>query len=186
MKHMLNLRFGTSLSFCKKIDRETLRSLKAAGISSVELSFGYDYYMNVIDFTKNHLAYAEMAKEDNIELWSIHLPFSGYLDVSNTNGELRAITIYTHRVLIEAAGKAGIKVVVLHPSSEPIADKKRPERLRLSREAIKFLNTECEKSGMKLAVENLPRTCLCNRSAEMIALLGDTGAGIVFDTNHSL
>jgi hypothetical protein len=108
MKHMLNLRFGTSLSFCKKIDRETLRSLKAAGISSVELSFGYDYYMNVIDFTKNHLAYAEMAKEDNIELWSIHLPFSGYLDVSNTNGELRAITIYTHRVLIEAAGKAGI------------------------------------------------------------------------------
>lgn len=54
---MLNLRFGTSLSFCKKIDRETLRSLKAAGISSVELSFGYDYYMNVIDFTKNHLAY---------------------------------------------------------------------------------------------------------------------------------
>ena len=39
---------------------------------------------------------------------------------------------------------------------------------------------------MKLAVENLPRTCLCNRSAEMIALLRDTGAGVVFDTNHSL
>ena len=48
------------------------------------------------------------------------------------------------------------------------------------------LKAACDKAGMKLAVENLPRTCLCNRSAEMIELLRDTGAGIVFDTNHSL
>ncbi|MEA4890289.1 MAG: sugar phosphate isomerase/epimerase family protein [Clostridiaceae bacterium] len=186
MTYMQNLRFGTSLSFYRKIDRDTLRNLKDVGISTVELSFDYDYYMNQIDFSKNWLEYSKIAQEENVELWSIHLPFSSYLDISNMDHELRAISICTNRNLIEAAGKAGVKIVVLHPSSEPITDEERYERLCLSHEAIKFLNTECEKYRMKLTIENLPRTCLCNRSSEMIELLKDTGAGIVFDTNHSL
>jgi sugar phosphate isomerase/epimerase len=160
--------------------------MKAAGIDAVELSFNFDTYMNKMDFARNWQKYVDYAAEAGIELWSIHLPFSRLLDISNMKDELRAITLYTNRTLIEAAGKAGIKVAVLHPSSEPIADEDRPECLRRSREAIIMLKEECDKAGMKLAVENLPRTCLCNRSAEMIELLQGTGAGIVFDTNHSL
>ncbi len=181
-----SLRFGTSLSFTQKIDKATLYELKAAGISTVELSFTYDYYMNTIDFPKNCLEYANMAREEGVEIWSIHLPFSPYLDISHEEKELRDITLYTNRTLIEAAGKAGVKIAVLHPSSEPIAAAKRPERLGSSRESIEILKSECDQYGMKLAVENLPRTCLCNRSAEMIELLKGTGAGIAFDTNHSL
>jgi len=186
MTYSQGLRFGISLSFCQKIDRITLRTLKAAGIAAVELSFGFDEYMNKMDLPKNCLAYSDMAREEQLELWSIHLPFSANLDISHTSHELRAITLYTHRLLIEAAGKAGVKVAVLHPSSEPILDQNRPERLRRSREAIIMLQSECARHGVKLAVENLPRTCLCNRAAEMIDLLEGTGAGIVFDTNHSL
>ena len=58
--------------------------------------------------------------------------------------------------------------------------------MRLSREAIISLNEECVKLGVKLAVEDLPRTCLCNRSEEMVSLISGTGAGAVFDTNHAL
>lgn len=186
MRYSESLKFGTSLCFTKAIDREALHQVSSAGIAAVELSFNFDYYMNKIDFPKNWLNYAAMAREEGIELWSIHLPFSSRLDISQTNNELRAITVYTNRTLIEAAGKAGIKVAVLHPSSEPITDEERPERLRRSREAIILLKAECDKYGIKLAVENLPRTCLCNRAAEMIDLLHGTGAGIVYDTNHSL
>ena len=186
MTYAQTLRWGSSLCFCRKLDEEALQTLKSAGIPAAELSFNFNYYMNTIDFARNWEKYAEMANKVGIELWSIHLPFSRSLDISSMKDEFRAITLYTNRTLIEAAGKAGIKVAVLHPSSEPITDEDRPERLRRSREAIIMLREECDKAGMKLAVENLPRTCLCNRSAEMIELLQGTGAGIVFDTNHSL
>lgn len=186
MTYGQGLRFGTSLAFSRRIDREALKELRTAGIAAAELSFGYDYWMNKIDFPRNWLDYAVMARVEGVELWSIHLPFSSRLDISHTNNELRSIAIYTNRTLIEAAGKSGIKVAVLHPSSEPISDEERPERMRRSREAIIMLRAECDKYGMKLAVENLPRTCLCNRAAEMVTLLEGTGAGVVFDTNHSL
>lgn len=186
MKYLQKLPFGSSLSFSRKIDREVLRNMNAVGITAAELSFGFNYYMNTIDFAKNWEEYAVMAKDEGVELWSVHLPFSEVLDISNPYKALRDITLYTNRTLIEAAGKAGIKVAVLHPSSEPIDSDMRQEHLELSKEAIILLREQCDKVGMKLAVENLPRTCLCNRSQEMIELLKDTGAGVVFDTNHSL
>lgn len=186
MAYAEKLRFGSSLCFGRRHERETFREYKAHGIDAAEIVSGYDNYMNVLDFPKNWESYARMAADEGVELWSIHLPFSSRLDISHTNNELRAITIYTNRTLIEAAGKAGIKVAVLHPSSEPISDEERPERLRRSREAIIILREVCDRYGMKLAVENLPRTCLCNRADEMVELLLGTGAGVVFDTNHSL
>lgn len=186
MKYSQKLRLGSSLSFTRKIDREVLHAMKAVGITAAELSFGFNYYMNTVDFPNNWEKYAVMAEDEGVELWSVHLPFSGVLDISNPFKELRDITLYTNRTLIEAAGKAGIKVAVLHPSSEPIDSDMRPEQLELSKEAIVLLREQCDKAGMFLAVENLPRTCLCNRSGEMIELLKDTGAGVVFDTNHSL
>lgn len=186
MTYAQGLKRGSSLCFLGKLDREALHTMREAGIDAAELSFGFDYYMNKIDFPRNWERFARDAADEGVELWSIHLPFSGRLDISNMNNELRAVTLYTNRVLIEAAGKAGVKVAVLHPSSEPIDDEARPERLRRSREAIIALREECDRAGMKLAVENLPRTCLCNRAQEMIGLLTGTGAGVVFDTNHSL
>ncbi len=186
MTYAQGLKRASSSCLVGKADLEAFKAMKAAGIDAVELSFNFDTYMNKMDFARNWQKYVDYAAEADIELWSIHLPFSRSLDISSMKDEFRAIALYTNRTLIEAAGKAGIKVAVLHPSSEPITDEDRPERLRRSREAIIMLKEECDKAGMKLAVENLPRTCLCNRSSEMIELLQGTGAGIVFDTNHSL
>lgn len=186
MTYAQGLKKGTSLCFFHKYDEQVLRTVHEAGIDAVELSFNFDHYMNRLEFARNWAKCAEMARAAEVELWSIHLPFSRTLDISGTKDEHRAIALYTNRTLIEAAGKAGVKVAVLHPSSEPITDEERPERLRRSREAIIALREVCDAAGMRLAVENLPRTCLCNRSDEMIELLRDTGAGVVFDTNHSL
>ncbi len=180
------LKGGTSLCVTRELSREALQALKGNGIEAAELSFNFDYYMNKINFPETAAMYGKLAREIGVELYSLHLPFSRALDISNTNKEFRAITLYTNMTLIKAAAEAGIKVIVLHPSSEPIADEERPERLRLSREYIIKLREECDKYGMRLAVENLPRTCLCNTSDEMIKLLDATGAYVVFDTNHSL
>jgi sugar phosphate isomerase/epimerase len=186
MSFASSLEKGASLSFAGRFDPETLTSYAKAGLSCCELSFSYDYYFNTLDFPKNASACGKLAHECGISLWSLHIPFSQHLDISNEDNELRSITLYTNKTLIKAAAEAGISVIVLHPSSEPISAEKRQERMKRSHEAISVLNSVCTENGLRLAVEDLPRTCLCNNSAEMISLLQGTGAGVVFDTNHSL
>lgn len=186
MKFTDNPKFGSSTCFTGKFDREAFRGYAAAGIDCVELSTNYNNYFNAWEFVDRPEDYARIAADEGVEIWSVHLPFSRKLDISNEDKELRAVTLYTDRAMIRASARAGAKVIVLHPSSEPIDDERRPERMRLSREAIISLNEECVKLGVKLAVEDLPRTCLCNHSEEMVLLISGTGAGVVFDTNHAL
>lgn len=63
-----SLRFGTSLSFVRKLDRESLRTVSEAGIAAGELSFNFDYYMNRICFPENAEKYAAIAREEGVEL----------------------------------------------------------------------------------------------------------------------
>lgn len=181
MKYAETLKKGTSCCFGGQLTRDNLPLYKEAGIECVEIS-----YPNVDALCESEALMSGLFKEYGIELWSIHLPFSRKLDISVFDDQARRFIIDTNIALIRKAAQIGVKVAVLHPSSEPITDEDRPERLRRSREAIEEINAVCCEVGMKLAVENLPRTCLCNRYTEMIELLDKTGAGIVFDANHSL
>ena len=181
MKYTQTLKKGTSCCFGGQLTAENLPLYKNANIDCVEIS-----YPNVEALCASEALMNGLFKEYGIELWSIHLPFSRKLDISVVDDDARRFIIDTNIALIKKAAEIGVKVAVLHPSSEPITDEDRPERLRRSKEAIIEINKVCKAVGMKLAVENLPRTCLCNRYTEMIELLKDTGAGIVFDANHSL
>jgi sugar phosphate isomerase/epimerase len=180
------MKIGSSSCFTGSLSEEALAPLAKAGLDYLEYTGNYIFYMRNCDFPKNAEKILDTVKKSGLEPWSFHLPFSRKLDISNMDKELRAITIVTNRTLIEAAARAGAKVIVLHPSSEPITDEDRPERLRLSREAIIELAEVAKANGVRLAVENLPRTCLTRTSDEMIALVKDTGAGVIFDTNHNL
>jgi len=186
MKYTQGLKKGTSSCFFKEWTLDNFMQLKNVGIDCFEISANYDNYMVNWDFPKNCMKVAEDSRAAGIQFWSIHLPFSRKLDISSFDDESRNLTIDTNMKLIEAAAKAGARVAVLHPSSEPITDDIRKERLARSKEAIIMLCKQCKKYNMQLAVENLPRTCLCNSAEEMVELLRDTGANIIFDTNHSL
>lgn len=186
MTDISTLRLGTSSCVYSTLDRAMMEDARANGIDALELSYNYNTYMHVIDFPARAAEIGAMAREVGLELWSLHLPFSRRLDISHENAELRGITLYTNMTLIRAAAQAGVKTIVLHPSSEPIEDEARPARLANSRAAIIALRELCDSLGLTLAVENLPRTCLCNKSAEMVELLTGTGAKVCFDTNHSL
>lgn len=181
MNYTQKLKRGTSCCFGGQLTAQNLPLYRSADIECVEIS-----YPNTDELKASEALQSGLFKEYGIELWSIHLPFSRKLDISVTDDEARRFIIDTNIALIKEAARLGVKVAVLHPSSEPITDEDRPERLRRSKAAITEINSECEKVGMKLAVENLPRTCLCNKYTEMIELLKGTGAGIVFDANHSL
>lgn len=180
------MKIGSSSCFTGSLTEEKLAPLAKAGIDYLEYTGNYVFYMRNCRFPENAEKILETVRKSGLEPWSFHLPFSRKLDISNMDKELRAITIETNRTLINAAARAGVKVIVLHPSSEPITDEDRPERLRLSREAIIELAEVANANGVSLAVENLPRTCLTRTSDEMIELVKGTGAGVIFDTNHNL
>ena len=178
---------GASLCFERRFDADFFRDMKAAGLECAELSFSQKDYYEKLNFLENAPKIAADAEAAGIELWSIHLPFSGLLDISQGDAEKREFTIKTHKELMAAAAKAGVKVAVVHPSAEPIADDDRPARLAMSKQKLTELAAYAKALGMRLAVENLPRTCLIRNSDEALYMFeNNPDLFMVFDTNHCL
>ncbi len=128
------------------------------------------------------------AIRNNVIIWSLHLPFgAGYYDISCEETEKRQNAVQKYSRLIGYASKIGAKIAVVHPSFEPIEDCIREERLKLSANSLYILSKEAKKCGIKLAVENLPRTCLGRTSDEIMKLISaDESLGVCFDVNHLL
>ena len=78
--------------------------------------------------------------------------------------------------------------MILHPSAEPIADSLRGLHIEHSIHSINTLAAVAARYEAQLLVEDLPRTCLCNTSGEMLSIFErlDPAVGVCFDTNHLL
>lgn len=159
-----------------------LTACRDAGITHIELSYNKPAY-DGMDLT----AVAALIRAHGLTLWSLHLPFSRELDISLPDPALRAAVMACHTALMEKAAALGVKIFVIHPSSEPISDEDRPARMKQAKESLATLAGLAESLGVTLAVEDLPRTCLGNCSAEMLELLSAHPAlRSCFDTNHLL
>ena len=128
------------------------------------------------------------AIRNNVIIWSLHLPFgAGYYDISCEETEKRQNAVQKYSRLIGYASEIGAKIAVLHPSFEPIEDRFREERIKLSTDSLYILSEVAKKYGIKLAVENLPRTCLGRTGDEIMKLISaDESLGVCFDVNHLL
>ena len=191
-EYMYDWKKGISLSFFQNekgestgADDEVLKDIAAHGFDCVELSFSHDEYFGKYHFTEKGSAKRlyEYCCSLGLQIWSIHLPFSEKWDLSR---EQAKEALRDDIALIQAASQAHISVAVIHPSFEPVAPDERPGRLKNAKRNLKLLNQAAKECGVTLALENLPRTCLGNRSEEMLSLLEATGASFLFDTNHSL
>ena len=89
--------------------------------------------------------------------------------------------------MLRLASIFGPQRLVLHPSSEPIADEEREIRLQNSANSIGRLALSAKEIGAVLCIENLPRTCLGRDSGELMRLIADYPEVMVcFDSNHLL
>ena len=181
------LKKGTSLSFVHgSLDPATLKNIRSAGFDCIEISMKMEPLVHKYGFIERAEEYGKMIADAGLELWSLHLPFARTVDISLTRKFERDYATSLDAELIKAAAKAGAKVCVLHPSSEPIDEKDRPMRVRRSHESVKKLAAVADSVGITLAVENLPRTCLTRTPDEMAKILEGTSANMCFDANHSL
>ncbi len=131
--------------------------------------------------------HALKAKIDSagLKVWSIHLPFSRTLDISVLDDSLRAENVKFIAEMIKQSAIFRPQRLVLHPSSEPIEDSIREQRIANCICSIGILLESAKAIGAQLCVENLPRTCLGNTPEELLRIIeGYPEVGICFDTNH--
>jgi sugar phosphate isomerase/epimerase len=122
-----------------------------------------------------------------LKVWSMHLPFSRTLDISVLDDEKRDENVRFIAKMIELSAIFKPSKLVLHPSSEPISDSIREQRIINSVQSIGILREYAEKIDAQLCIENLPRTCLGNTPEELLRIVENyPDVGICFDTNHYL
>ncbi|HNX14333.1 MAG TPA: sugar phosphate isomerase/epimerase family protein [Oscillospiraceae bacterium] len=156
--------------------------LNAAGVKAIELSYAYSLYPEIE--WKNIQTYS---KQNGIALWSFHLPFEHQkTNPAHPDPAVRTGTLRYDAELAKQAADIGVKVLVVHPSGEPIEECDRAESMKESKNWVSKLADLAETLGMKVAVENLPRTCLGRNASDMTELLEDPRLFVCFDTNHLL
>jgi sugar phosphate isomerase/epimerase len=129
----------------------------------------------------------ELANEYGVELWSLHLPFLPFNVIDPSNPTIADYTVEYFCSLINKAVEIGIKVFVVHPSGEPIAESDRATRLACAKKSLAALAEYATAKGAVIAVEDLPRTCLGRDSSDILELISaHPDLRVCFDTNHLL
>ncbi|MDI9498293.1 MAG: sugar phosphate isomerase/epimerase family protein [Bacillota bacterium] len=178
-------KLGLSSGFFREPSLENWRSALDAGFTEVEL--GMSAEEDVSSMLQKSAARLAFFRDVGLNVSSVHLPFSEVYDPSLLDGEARRQTLDRFRDLIAWTGDAGIGIAVIHASYEPIPEADRAARLEAAVDSIAELGEWARRQRVRLAVENLPRTCLGNTAADMLALSGrGEYASICFDVNHLL
>lgn len=167
-----------------------LDALARAGICQVELSSGdIAPYYDTLDFPHRAKEIVAQARAHGVTVSSLHLPFSPFaaLDPASAKPAVRRYAVEKQSELLRACGEAGIPLAVIHPSGEPYLPRWRENRMACAVETIGKICAAATACGVTLCLENLPRTCLCRTSDEMLTFLrAIPELRVVFDTNHSL
>ncbi|MBO5402042.1 MAG: sugar phosphate isomerase/epimerase [Clostridia bacterium] len=166
------------------LNKENFLNYAASGVTAFELSIQLKEH-ETVDLDR----ICREAREAGVETWSYHLPFYPFevIDPASLDASVRRHTVEHLSFLIKRAASHGFLHAVIHPSGEPIADADREKALEYSRETLYSLAEVAKESGIILAVEDLPRTCLGNCSAELLSLVNvHPDLRVCFDVNHLL
>lgn len=175
-------KIGLSTPSGDALSREFFKECSEVGISHVEISVSNELSKNL-----NYDKLKEWADEFGIVLWSFHLPFWPFSEIDISKPELAAKTVEYLKGYIEKASKIGIDKFVIHASGEPIDESERAIRMETAKKSLATLADFADAFGSKIAVENLPRTCLGRDSSDIKELLSAHPSLVsCFDTNHLL
>lgn len=179
---MKNWKLGTSSAFFMPDTIEgKLRECSSLGFKCVEIGVKNtdgklrQYVGNIV----------RESKDENISVWSIHLPFGNEYDISEVDNVKRVNILKDLFELIDISAPLKPSVAVIHGSYEPIKAENREAKIVASIESLKSLVEKCGEYGIRVALECLPRTCIGNCSSEVLRILEKVpGLSVCFDTNH--
>ena len=180
---------GISQALFGSLSENEAKSLPAAGVKYLEVTMNTFWrgYTEEQCYTRARNTKKIIDDTPGLEVWSVHLPFSGTLDISVLDDQAREKNVETMTKMIRLAGEFKPSKLVLHPSSEPISEGDRAKRLQNAKESIGKLLPIVREIGAQLCIENLPRTCLGRTSSDILYLIQDYPEVMVcFDSNHLL
>ncbi len=174
------------LSTCGKmpITEQSLRERKLSGIDAIEVCYDEPHYSK-FDFEK----LKKDADAAEITLWSIHNQWSADYSMSSFDTESNHKWIENMKDLVNRASAVGIDKFVVHPcdTPEPYDDESREERMKHSMYCVDKLADYAYQKNSYIAIENLPRTPLCNTAEEHLKILtANDKLRACVDFNHSM
>jgi len=175
-------KIGISTCGNKAMDFEGFLAMNAAGMQATEICCSS--YQD-IDFKKIK-ADADAA---GIELFSIHSHMHPSFDISSLDKSSNERAIREFSTLIDRISDIEIDKIVIHPTHtpEPFDQKERGEKIKHAMTCLDLLAEHAHKKGVRIAVENLPRTCLANTLDEHLHILSANDKLFAcLDLNHSL
>lgn len=119
-------------------------------------------------------------------VWSVHLPFGPGWDIAHYDEAERDAVVESLKKIIELTAKWHPRMYVMHGCLEPVFPEQRPVRIARSIQSMRELDELAQKYGARIALEDLPRSCLANSSIETRAMMLAAGVPICFDVNHLL
>ncbi len=164
-----------------------MKELRENDINYMELTGGNIAHFE--DFDKKAKNIFKTAENNGVKISSVHLPFSPFdkIDPASTDKEKRDNFLKIQSELVKISSDCGAEIAVVHPSGEPYKEENRDEHFKYSVNSIYELHELAKKEGIILAVENLPRTCICRDCKELDKMISEIpDIHFVFDSNHSL
>lgn len=176
-------RYKIGMSTCgQMISPEDFSQYAEAGVEKMELSFPCDAYDSV-----DWGALKRGADSAGIVLSSIHLPFSAESNPAQLDETIRCASINRFKQIMESSSVTGADIYVVHASSEPILDQQRRDAMENAKKSLAELAKFGAEHGVRVAVENLPRTCLGKNADEILELISvQENLFVCYDTNHLL
>ena len=123
---------------------------------------------------------------ENLCPWSVHLPFGKGFDIANYDEAERDAAVASLKRVIELTSVWHPRIYVLHGCLEPVSPEQRPVRIARSIQSMRELDAYAQLFGARIALEDLPRSCLANSAVETRAMMLAASVPICFDVNHLL
>jgi sugar phosphate isomerase/epimerase len=171
----------------RRFSKERMLQLQKSDIHFVELGGGMlEYFENYSEVSNSIF---KTAAEYDVTIRSVHLPFcpKKIIDPAGEDKTVRDNFVKEQIEIVKISADRGAKIAVVHPSTEPYRIELRDRHMSYSIEALSKVNETAQKCGILLAIENLPRTCLCRDCNEIKRFVDEIpNIYFCFDSNHSL
>lgn len=162
---MYTLKVGKSVKVRSDTFEADVQGLIEAGFDAIDADLcegGFFYGDEDVATICKHFQYV---KDSGLLLNGVHLPFGGSRNIAHLDDATRDEAIKQHLEMIKTLDAYLPRCYIIHGSWEPVPDDEREEGLRRMADALNYMQKQTK---TPIAVEDLPRTCLLNTSAEML------------------